>query len=317
MHSCGKVAYVTIPDYQTLMRPVLASLANGEIRRSREVIESMADEFNLTPEERAAKVPSGQRRIDNRAGWAMSYLSQAGLIERPGRGLVQISDEGRAALDKNPQRTDAKVLEEYPAFLAFRDRKRGRATDNDGDGTTNKPPNDDDDLSTPNDLAERAERINRAAVEREVLAAALNLTPTGFEELVVRLLNRMGYGRKGSADRTAPTGDGGVDGIISQDPLGLDRIYVQAKRYTDAPVDRPAIHGFAGALLSKQGDRGVFITTSRFTRGAIDEAERINARIELIDGLRLAELLVEHGVGVQPEQTVTLYRLDEDFFDSI
>ena len=150
-----------------------------------------------------------------------------------------------------------------------------------------------------------------------MLAAALNLTPTGFEELVVRLLNRMGYGRKGSADRTAPSGDGGVDGIISQDPLGLDRIYVQAKRYTDAPVDRPAIHGFAGALLSKQGVRGVFITTSRFTRGAIEEAERINARIELIDGPRLAELLVEHGVGVQPEQTVTLYRLDKDFFDSI
>lgn len=306
---------MTIPDYQTLMRPVLASLADGEVRRSRDVIESMADEFNLTAEERAAKVPSGQRRIDNRAGWALSYLSQAGLIERPGRGLVKISDEGREALDRHPERIDTKALEVYPRFLEFRERKRGRSTTD--DGGEQKPTSGDDDLSTPNDLAERAERINRAAVEREVLAAALNLTPTGFEELVVRLLSRMGYGRKGSADRTAPTGDGGVDGIISQDPLGLDRIYVQAKRYTDAAVDRPAIHGFAGALLSKQGDRGVFITTSRFTKGAIDEAERINARIELIDGPRLAELLVEHGVGVQPEQTVTLYRLDEDFFDSI
>ncbi|GAY17487.1 restriction endonuclease [Mycobacterium sp. shizuoka-1] len=306
---------MTIPDYQTLMRPVLASLANGEVRRSRDVIDSMADEFNLTPEERTAKVPSGQKRIDNRAGWALSYLSQAGLIERPGRGLVRISDEGRAALDQYPQRIDTKALEAYPAFLEFRDRKRGRsATDDDGD---QKSASNDEEFSTPNDLAERAERINRAAVEREVLAAALKLTPTGFEELVIRLLDRMGYGRKGSAHRTAPTADGGIDGIISQDPLGLDRIYVQAKRYTDAPVDRPAIHGFAGALLSQQGDRGVFITTSRFTRGAIDEAERINARIELIDGARLAELLVEHGVGVQPEQSVTLYRLDEDFFDSI
>ncbi|MBU9764216.1 restriction endonuclease [Mycobacterium sp. TNTM28] len=307
---------MTIPDYQTLMRPVLASLADGEVRRSRDVIESMADTFNLTPEERAAKVPSGQKRIDNRAGWALSYLRQAGLVERPGRGLVKISDEGRAALDRYPQRIDAKTLEAYPAFLEFRDRKRGRSTaDDDGDQTPTTGA--DDDQSTPNDLAERAERINRAAVEQEVLAAALGLTPTGFEELVVRLLDRMGYGRKGSAHRTAPTGDGGIDGIISQDPLGLDRIYVQAKRYTDAPVDRPAIHGFAGALLSKQGDRGVFITTSRFTKGAIEEAERINARIELIDGARLAELLVEHGVGVQPEQSVTLYRLDEDFFDSI
>ncbi|WP_264017112.1 restriction endonuclease [Mycolicibacter longobardus] len=298
------------------MRPVLASLADGAVRRSREVIEGMADEFDLTPEERAAKVPSGQRRIDNRAGWALSYLVQSGLIERPGRGLVQISDEGRAALDRFPERIDTKALEAYPAFVEFRNRKRGRATA-DGDNEDQKKTTADDEQSTPNDLAEQAERINRAAVEREVLAAALNLTPTGFEELVVRLLNRMGYGRKGSADRTVATGDGGIDGIISQDPLGLDRIYVQAKRYTDAPVDRPAIHGFAGALLSKQGDRGVFITTSRFTKGAIDEAERINARIELIDGTRLAELLVEHGVGVQLEQSVTLYRLDEDFFDSI
>ena len=306
---------MTIPDYQTLMRPVLAALADGEVRRSRDVIDSMADEFNLSAEERAAKVPSGQRRIDNRAGWALSYLVQAGLIERPGRGLVKISDEGREALDKNPKRIDSKTLEAYPAYLEFRERKRGNSTAI-GDGDQ-KATNSDEEQSTPNDLAERAEKINRVAVEREVLAAALNLTPTGFEELVVRLLQRMGYGRRGSADRTAPTGDGGIDGIISQDPLGLDRIYVQAKRYTDTPVDRPAIHGFAGALLSKQGDRGVFITTSRFTKGAVDEAERINARIELIDGTRLAELLVENGVGVQPEQSVTLYRLDEDFFDSI
>lgn len=208
-----------------------------------------------------------------------------------------------------------KVLEAYPAYLEFRDRKRDRPSC-DGGGT-DKPSLPDEDTSTPNDLAERAERINRAAVESEVLAAALKLTPSGFEELVVRLLDRMGYGRAGSAHRTAPSGDGGIDGIISQDPLGLDRIYIQAKRYTDTPVDRPAIHGFAGALLSKQGDRGVFITTSRFTSGAREEAERINARIELIDGSRLAELLVQYGIGVQPEQSVTLYRLDEDFFDSI
>ena len=148
----------------------------------------------------------------------MSYLSQAGLIERPGRGLVKISDEGRAALDKYPQRIDAKALEAYPSYLEFRDRKRGRSAD-DGGGTE-KPSGDDEDSSTPNDLAERAERINRTAVEREVLAAALKLSPTGFEELVVRLLDRMGYGRAGSAHRTAPSGDGGIDGIISQDPLG-------------------------------------------------------------------------------------------------
>lgn len=306
-----------MPDYQTLMRPVLASLSDGDVRRSRDVVESMADEFNLSPEERTAKVPSGQKLIDNRVGWALSYLRQAGLIERPGRGLVRISDEGSAALQKYPQRIDSKLLETYPAFREFLDRKRTRPNSGNGDGEQ-KETSAEEDASTPNDLAERAERVNRAAVEREVLAAALKLSATGFEELVVRLLDKMGYGRAGSVERTSASGDAGIDGIISQDPLGLDRIYVQAKRYAeDRAVDRPRIHEFAGALLGKQGDRGVFITTSRFTNGAYQEAERINARIELIDGARLAELLVRYGVGVQPEQSVTLYRLDEDFFDSI
>jgi len=172
--------------------------------------------------------------------------------------------------------------------------------------------------ATPNDLIEQAVSTNRAAVEGEVLTKALALSPTGFEDLVIRLLERMGYGRAGSVERTSATGDAGVDGIISQDPLGLDRIYVQAKRYAEErSIDRPRIHEFAGALLGRQGDRGVFITTSKFSPGARAEAERINARIELIDGTRLAGLLVTYGVGVQAEQSVTLYRLDEDFFESL
>ena len=308
---------MAIPDYETLMRPVLAYLADGRVHRARDITDAMADQFGLGPEERSEMLPSGgARRIGNRVGWALTYMSQAGLIDSAGRGLKVISDEGRAALEKHPERIDQKALEAYPAFVKFRERKRGRVRVTDDGGGEHEPP-EDGEAETPNDLAERAERINRAAVEAEVLAAALKLTPTGFEELVVRLLDRMGYGRAGSAHRTAPSGDGGIDGIISQDPLGLDRIYIQAKRYTDAAVDRPAIHGFAGALLSKQGDRGVFITTSRFTAGAREEAERINARIELIDGNRLAELLVQYGVGVQPEQSVTLYRLDEDYFDAL
>ena len=153
---------------------------------------------------------------------------------------------------------------------------------------------------------------------QEVLKKALILSPTGFEDLVIRLLEAMGYGRAGSVERTSATGDAGVDGIISQDPLGLDRIYVQAKRYAEErTVDRPRIHEFAGALLGKQGDRGVFITTSRFTQGAHNEAERINARIELIDGARLPRLLVQYGVGVQELHTVVLHRIDEDFFEEI
>jgi restriction system protein len=209
-----------------------------------------------------------------------------------------------------------KALEAYPSYIEFRERKRSHDAGS-GAGSTGTP-SEVDDATTPNDLVERAVSTNRAAVESEVLAAALRLTPKGFEELVVRLLDRMGYGHAGSVKRTSTYGDAGIDGIISQDPLGLDRIYVQAKRYTeDNPVDRPKIQAFAGALLGQQGDRGVFITTSRFTSGAGEEADRINARIELVDGMRLAELLVQYGVGVEPEQSATLYRLDEDYFDSI
>lgn len=312
---------MTIPDFQSLMRPVLAALADGEVRRSRHVKDAMVEQFELTAEERAQMLPSGrQRTMDNRVGWATTYLSQAGLIERPQRGQLRISPAGREALRRFPERIDMKVLETYPEYLAFRDRTR-ISTSNEPSAitpTTSVPETPELDRATPSELIERARRTNRAAVEGEVLKKALTLSPTGFEDLVIRLLEAMGYGRAGSVERTSATGDAGVDGIISQDPLGLDRIYVQAKRYAeDRPIDRPRIHEFAGALLGKQGDRGVFITTSRFTQGAHNEADRINARIELIDGAKLAQLLVVYGVGVQTEETVVLYGLDEDFFESL
>ena len=308
---------MAIPDFQTLMRPVLAHLVDGEVRRTRDVKDSMADAFELTADERAQMLPSGrQRTMDNRVGWALTYLRQAGLVDQLARGRVVINAAGRDALASNPDRIDMKTLEAYPAYLDFRERTREKAsTDPVPDvGDAAKA----DSGATPSDLLALAVATNRAAVEGEVLKAAMALSPTGFEDLVIALLSRMGYGRAGSVERTSASGDAGVDGIISQDPLGLDRIYVQAKRYAeDRTIDRPKIHEFAGALLGKQGDRGVLITTSRFSAGAAQEAERINARIELIDGRRLAELLVFYGVGVQAEETVTLYRLDEDYFESL
>jgi restriction system protein len=303
-----------IPDFQTLMRPVLAHLSDGTPRRSRDVKDAMADQFNLSDADRAELLPSGrQRTIDNRVGWALTYLSQAGLVARPARGIVQITDEGRAALAANPTRVDMRTLEDYPSYREFKERTR-----KDSPGIPVSPSAHEVSHATPSELVEQAVSANRAAIEGEVLKSALALSPTGFEDLVIRLLERMGYGKAGSVRRTSASGDAGVDGIISQDPLGLDRIYVQAKRYSeDQTIHRPRIHEFAGALLGQQGDRGVYITTSRFSSGAREEAERINARIELIDGARLAELLVEYGVGVQAEDTITLYRLDEDFFESL
>jgi restriction system protein len=304
---------MSIPDFQTLMRPILAYLEDGAMRRSRDIKIAMADQFELSDVERAEVLPSGrQRTIDNRVGWSLTYLSQAGLVSRPSRGNVVITDEGHAALKANNSRIDMKTLEAYPAYLEFRDRTREKTS------PTSLQVDNEPSEATPNDLVEQAVAANRAAVEGEVLQMALGLTPTGFEDLVIRLLERMGYGKAGSVERTSASGDAGIDGIISQDPLGLDRIYVQAKRYAEErTIDRPKIHEFAGALLGKQGDRGVFITTSRFSAGATQEAERINARIELINGQRLAELLVTYGVGVQTEQTVLLYRLDEDYFESL
>lgn len=303
-----------IPDFQSCMRPALAHLADGGLHRSREVKEALADEFGLTEAERADLLPSGRQRvIDNRVGWALTFLSQAGLVERPSRGVVCINDAGRKALAANPSRIDMKVLEQYPSYLEFRQRTRDA-----------KPASTPDAVEhvavpvSPDDLLATAVAENRAALEGELLKRALTLDPKGFELLVLRLLKAMGYGKSGSVEHSGQSGDGGIDGIISQDPLGLDRIYLQAKQYaTDRTVGRPTLQAFAGALMSAQGDRGVFLTTASFTREAIEEARRVNLRIELIDGKRLAELMLRHGVGVQPKTSVTLYDLDEDFFEEL
>lgn len=305
---------MTIPDFQTMMRPVLAHLADGAIRQSRQVKEDMAQVYSLTQEERDRLLPSGKQRVmDNRVSWALSYLVQAGLVERPQRGQVRITQLGREALAANPDRIDMRTLEAYPGYRSFKERTRAvLPVESPGPQTVTEQ------TSTPLEQIETAVAQSLSALETDVLQRALALSPTGFEDLVMALLEKMGYGRLGTIERTSVSGDAGVDGIISQDPLGLDRIYVQAKRYAaDRSVDRPRIHEFAGALLGKQGDRGVFITTSSFTTGARLEAERINARIELIDGSRLAGLLVRYGVGVQVQQTILLHRMDEDFFEGL
>lgn len=301
-----------IPDFQTLMRPILMQLADGEVRSTRSIIAAMADQFSLSDEERDEMLPSGrQRTIDNRVGWALTHLSQAGLLDRPARARVALTDDGRRTLASHPDRIDMTALGDFPAYQEFRKRRRAKQPE---PSTVDEPVVS----SSPKDLVGAAVAENRAELEGDILKRALSLSPTGFEDLVIRLLESMGYGRAGSVERTSASGDAGIDGIISQDPLGLDRIYVQAKRYAvDRSIDRPRIHEFAGALLGKQGDRGVFITTSSFSAGAQVEADRINARIELIDGARLAELLVDYKVGVQAEQTVSLYRMDEDFFDTL
>ncbi len=302
-----------IPDYQGCMRPCLEALDKLGCVTWRDVEVPVADLLGLSSQERGQLLASGRERIlTNRVGWALTYLVQAGLVVRPKRGFVEITDAGRLALAEHPHRIDTKLLRTYPPFREFETRTRNRSAPLANEAT--EPAS----AGTPAELIESAVLEIRAALESEVLTRALALSPTGFEDLVVALLAKMGYGKAGSVERTSASGDAGVDGIISQDPLGLDRIYVQAKRYaTNVPIDRPRIHEFAGALLGKQGDRGVYITTSRFTDGARAEADRINARIELIDGMRLAQLLVQYKVGVQVDHAVEFLRIDEDFFEAL
>jgi restriction system protein len=303
-----------IPDYQSCMRPALAHLADGQLHRSREVKDALAEQFGLTDAERAELLPSGRQRvIDSRVGWALTYLSQAGLVNRPSRGLVQITAEGQASLHRHPERIDNRVLEQYPSYREFLERSRAAKSAEATDSVEQAPAE-----VSPEDLLATAVAENTAAVQGELLKRALSLDPRGFELLVLRLLAAMGYGKSGAVEHFGQSGDGGIDGIISQDPLGLDRIYLQAKQYaTDRTVGRPTLQAFAGALMSAQGDRGVFLTTASFTREAIEEARRVNLRIELIDGKRLAELMLRHGVGVQAKTSVTLYDLDEDFFEEL
>ncbi len=303
-----------IPNYQSCMRPALAHVADGQLHRSREVKEALADQFELSDAERAELLPSGRQRvIDSRVGWALTYLSQAGLVNRPSRGIVQITAEGKAALQSYPERIDNRVLEQYPSYREFLDRSRAAKSVESASSVEQAPAE-----VSPEDLLATAVAENTAAVQGELLKRALALDPRGFELLVLRLLAAMGYGKSGAVEHSGQSGDGGIDGIISQDPLGLDRIYLQAKQYaTDRTVGRPTLQAFAGALMSAQGDRGVFLTTASFTREAIVEARRVNLRIELIDGKRLAELMLRHGVGVQAKTSVTLYDLDEDFFEEL
>ena len=304
---------MTVPDFESLMVPVLEFLADGQVYPRRDVAAAMIDHFQLSDEDVKATIPSGGKVINNRTWWATTHLFQAGLLARPQRGHVQITTAGRELLAEHPAKITVKLLlSRYPSYVEFRSRKSAGKPDKPDDGAEGSSD------QSPQDLLQQAVVENRAVVTSELLLKLRAMDPTDFEKLVIRLLNAMGYGTSGSLEHTPKSGDAGIDGIISQDPLGLDRIYLQAKRYAvDNVVQRPAIQSFVGALIGAQGDRGVFITTSSFSSGAITEASRVNMRVELIDGERLASLMVDFGVGVQPEAIVTLHRVDEDFFEGM
>ncbi|MEJ5230885.1 MAG: restriction endonuclease [Geminicoccaceae bacterium] len=298
-----------IPDYQTLMLPVLRACADGQEHATAELGKEMAELFQLSDVERTQLLPSGtQTVIASRTHWAITYMAQAGLLRRSRRGFVRVTERGREVLARAPERIDNDFLMQFPEFVAFRLRSRHERPAEDTESGLEQ---------IPEERIRAAAAELEAALRSELLERLRRTEPVFFERAVVQLLVAMGYGseRGGTAAAIGGSGDGGIDGLIDQDPLGLDRVYVQAKRYAaDNPVSSPAILQFSGALAQRGATRGVFITTSRFTDDALRTAERLPQRIVLIDGDRLAQLMIRHDVGVRIAETLHIERIDEDFF---
>ncbi|MFC6704625.1 restriction endonuclease [Flexivirga alba] len=306
---------MSVPIWEQYMAPSLQYLSDGEVHRTREIVEAAGDLLDLTDAQRHILIPSGQQQWVNRGNWALSYLARAGATERPSRGRHQITEVGRKLLAAHPdgiREKDLRALSGIPdapnTFKAFPTiRSASDVTANAETETT---------LDPEEQIASGVARIH-ADVADQLLTRILEQEPVFFEQAVLDLLMAMGYGgAEGSATRTQLSNDGGIDGIVDQDALGLSRIYVQAKRYApENLVGRPAIQGFAGALAGNQANQGVFITTSRFSREATIFAEQVPTRIVLIDGNRLARLMIRYGVGVQVKQTIQIVEIDEDFFE--
>lgn len=311
-----------IPDYQTLMLPLLRLASDAQEHRFRDAIEQLASEFSLTDDERGTMLPSGTAPLfDNRVGWARTYLKQAALLESRKRGVFCITPRGRELLAKNPSRIDNSTLEQFPEYLAFRlrrnDEKPGDAilpfTPAASRPLQSMEPSSD---STPEELFSQAYLRLRSNLEAELLEQVKVASPAFFERLVIDLLVAMGYGgsRQDAGRAIGRSGDGGIDGIIKEDRLGLDVIYVQAKRW-EGTVGRPEIQKFAGALQGQRASKGVFITTSGFSKEAEEYAGVIASKIILITGEQLSKLMVDHNVGVSPISKYELKRIDSDYFE--
>lgn len=304
-----------IPTHVDAMLPVLQALEDGESRHRRALAELMADHFQLTPAEKEVLLPSGAAPvIRSRVGWALSYLKQAALVASPNRGWYAITPRGKQVLASRPTRIDSDFLSQFEEFREFRARSRTESGDTE---TVSAPASIELAPALPPDEAlEEAYGRLRAEIEAELLDTVKSVPSAFFEQLVIDLLVRMGYGgsREEAARAVGRSGDGGIDGVIDEDRLGLDVIYVQAKRW-EGSVGRPEIQKFAGALQGQRAKKGVFITTSAFTKDAEDYAQRIESRIVLIDGRRLVALMFDFDVGVSPKGSFTVKGIDGDYFE--
>lgn len=304
-----------VPDYQSLMLPVLRCAAVGEVSVP-ECIERFAPEVGLTDDDLRELLPSGQALIANRTHWAKTYLARAGVIEMTRRGHFRATARGRALLSEHPDRVDNSVLARFPEFVAWREQRqsaeKGMAK------TSASEPSAIADAATPEDRIADAYSALDAALRADILERLLQSSPSVFEGVVVDLLVAMGYGggRADMGKAVGRSGDGGIDGIIKEDALGLDIVYVQAKRYKpEVSVGRPDVQSFAGSLDGVGATKGLFVTTSSFTSGAKEYADKIAKRIILIDGGELSRLMVRNNVGVRPRDVYEVKKIDEDYFE--
>jgi restriction system protein len=299
---------MTIPDYQSLMLPILNLAADEQEHSLQEATKVLAEQFNLTEAELAEMLPSARKtRFYDRVGWAATYLRKAGLLNATGRGRFQISSRGLDVLKQSPKRINVEFLKQFDEFLEFQAR---RGKDDEEDTTQTEI-----DIQTPEEAIEAAFQSLRQTLAEEVLQTVKSCSPSFFERLVIDVLVKMGYGgtRKEAGKAIGKSGDGGIDGIINEDRLGLDVIYIQAKKWEN-PVGRPEIQKFAGALQGQRARKGIFITTSTFTNEAKEFASKIDSKITLIDGETLSQLMIDYNVGINSIVNYELKRIDSDYF---
>jgi len=302
-----------IPDYQTLMLPLLRIVSDGNEYKYRDLIEKLAVEFQVSDQERKELLASGNQALfDNRVGWAKTYLKKAGLLDSPKRATFIITDLGKQTLANNPERIDAKYLRQFPAFVEFQNGAKNNS-DNELDDINTIENND----QTPEESLDIAYQRIRKSLASELLNKVVDLSPAFFERLVVELLVKMGYGGsiKDAGKAMGKSGDEGIDGTIKEDKLGLDIIYIQAKRWRPGNVvGRPEIQKFVGALAGQGAKKGIFITTSNFTKEALDYTPRNETKIVLIDGVQLARLMIDYNLGCTTQQSYEIKKIDSDYF---
>ncbi len=299
---------MAVPDYQSIFLPLLKACADGKEHSKKELLPVLAGQFELTESEIAIKIRSGAGMFENRLGWARTYLKQAGLLEAPSRGTFKITARGKQVLAEKLPALNNKYLIRFPEFVAF---QKGNQKDE------NKLVNSVTVSSeTPDELLAGGYKQLREALASELLDRIKTISPGRVEEVVVELLLKMGYGgtQEDAGKVVGKSGDGGIDGIINEDRLGLDVIYIQAKRW-ESDVGRPEIQKFVGALAGNKASKGVFITSSGFSKAATDYASQVNHRVVLIDGAMLAGLMIDFDLGVSVKEIYTVKRLDTDYFE--